>query len=174
MVLIKSEQIKVGLQKSFCKGNKASTVCYGCRVTSDGNVLAYPSEAIYVIHIFDRFAADDSLKRFDLLVQLDVFFPTGEEIWSKETISKILSNEKYFGNVVLGKTEVKDGVQVKTTDFGSQIFIKGHHPTIISKELFELVQKEKKRRATLVKDRLRGAKWVLPESYHRKSIFRPD
>ena len=31
-------------------------------------------------------------------------------------ISKLLENEKYVGDAVLGKTQVKDGVQIKVFD----------------------------------------------------------
>lgn len=59
---------------------------------------------------------------------------------------KILNNEKYLGDVVLGKTQVRDGVQVENTGSNAKTVLKGHHPAIISKDLFELVQKEKGRR----------------------------
>mgnify|MGYP007113401408 CR=1 FL=1 len=54
----KSEQIKAGLRKSFQTGEsaKASTVCYGYKVTSEGKLVAYPTEAIIVFHIFERIA----------------------------------------------------------------------------------------------------------------------
>ena len=109
--------------------------------------MVYPAEAIYVFHIFERFAAGDSLGKIsDSLARMDVPSPTGKEIWSKETISKILNNEKYLGDVVLGKTQFKNGVQIKNDDLNSKTVIMGHHPTIITNELFELVQMEKKRR----------------------------
>ncbi len=149
MDMTRSEQIRAGLQKSFRSGKsaKSSTVCYGYRVTAKGDLMVYPAEAIYVFHIFERFAAGDSLGKISAsLAQMNVPSPTGKEVWSKETISKILNNEKYLGDVVLGKTQVKDRVQVKTADSESKTLMKDHHPAIISKELFELVQKEKKRR----------------------------
>ena len=149
MDMTKSDQIKAGLQKSFRSGKsaKASTVCYGYRVTAKGDLMVYPAEAIYVFHIFERFAAGDSLGKIsDSLARMDVPSPTGKEIWSKETISKILNNEKYLGDVVLGKTQFKNGVQIKNDDLNSKTVIMGHHPAIITNELFELVQMEKKRR----------------------------
>ncbi len=145
----RSEQIKAGLQKSFRSGKsaKASTVCYGYRITAEGNLMIYPAEAIYVFHIFERFAAGDSLGKISaLLARKDVLSPTGKDIWSKETISKILNNEKYLGDVVLGKTQIRDGVQVENADADTKTVMRGHHPAIISKDLFELVQKEKQRR----------------------------
>ena len=117
MDMTRSKQIKAGLQKSFRNGKsaKASTVCYGYRVTAKDDLIVYPPEDIYVFHIFERFAAGDSLGKISAsLARMDVPSPTGKEIWSKETISKILNNEKYLGNVVLGKTQSQNGVQVKT------------------------------------------------------------
>ncbi len=55
-------------------------------------------------------------------------------------------NEKYLGDVVLGKTQIRDGVQVENVDADTKTVMRGHHPAIISKNLFELVQKEKWRR----------------------------
>ena len=145
----RSEQIKAGLQKSFRSGksSKASIVCYGYRIDSKGKLKIHPNEATYVVYIFERFAAGDSLGKIsDGLFLMDVPSPTGKEIWSKETISKILSNEKYAGDVILGKTQVKNGIQVKTTDLSTKTTLTNHHPAIISKELFDSVQKEKSRR----------------------------
>lgn len=100
-----------------------------------------------MVYIFESFAAGDSLgKVSDALFLMDIPSPTGKEIWRKETISNILNIEKYAGDVVLGKTQVRDGVQVKITDPAIKITLKDHHPSIISKELFDRVQKEKKRR----------------------------
>ena len=145
----RSEQIKAGLRKSFRSGksSKASTVCYGYRIDSKGKLKIHPNEATHVVYIFERFAAGDSLGKIsDSLARMDVPSPTGKEIWSKETISKILNNEKYLGDVVLGKTQFKNGVQIKNDDLNSKTVIMGHHPAIITNELFELVQMEKKRR----------------------------
>ncbi len=149
MDMTRSGQIKAGLQKSFRSGKsaKASTVCYGYRVTTEGDLIVYPAEAIYVFHIFDRFAAGDSLDKISAsLARMDVPSPTGKDIWSKETISKILNNEKYLGDVILGKTQFISGIQVKNNDLNTKTVMMNHHPAIITKKLYELVQMEKKRR----------------------------
>ena len=152
MELTRSDKIKAGLQRSFQSGKsaKASIVCYGYRVDSKGKLQTYSAEAAHVLYIFERFAAGDSLGKIsDALFLMDIPSPTGKEIWSKETISKILSNEKYTGNVTLGKTQVKNGVQVKTIDLSTKTTLTNHHSAIISKELFDSVQKEKSRRHRL-------------------------
>lgn len=150
MDMTRSERIRAGLQKSFRSGKspKASTVCYGYRVDSKGNLKICPEEAPHVVYIFECFAAGDSLGKISTaLSQMDVFSPTGKEIWSKETISKILRNEKYVGDVVLGKTKTNDGIQIKVVEPDFQVLMESHHPAIVSRELFELVQYERKRRS---------------------------
>lgn len=150
MELTKSEQIRAGLQKSFQSGAsaKASTVCYGYRLTSSGKLIVYPTEAVIVFYIFERFKAGDSLGKISAaLADLEIVSPTGKATWSRETISKILANEKYVGDVILGKTQVVGGVQVKSFDAESQVCMKDHHPAIIPRELFDAVQKEKHKRS---------------------------
>ena len=66
--------------------------------------------------------------------------PTGRERWSRETISKILKNEKYTGNVMLQKTYVGDvfsGKQSRNIGQMDRYMIHEHHPTIVSREIFE-------------------------------------
>ncbi len=150
MEMTKSEQIRAGLQKSFQSGlsAKASTVCYGYRLASSGDLLVYPTEAVIVFYIFERFEAGDSLGKISaVLADMNIVSPTGKATWSRETISKLLANEKYVGDVILGKTQALDGVQVKSCDAGSQVLMKNHHPAIIPRELFDAVQKEKRKRS---------------------------
>lgn len=149
MDLTKSEQIRAGLQKSFQSGSsaKALTVCYGYRLTSSGELIIYPTEAVIVFYIFERFEAGDSYGKIsNALADMEIVSPSGKAAWSRETISKLLANEKYVGDVILGKTQVVDGVQVKSSDAGSQIRMKNYHPAIIPHELFDAVQKEKRKR----------------------------
>ena len=149
MELTKSEQSRAGLQKSFQSGTsaKASTVCYGYKVSRAGELVIDPTEADTVLFIFHHFMNGDSLGKIsEALACKGITSPTGRATWSRETISKLLINEKYVGDVVLGKTNVVDGVQVKSHDASKQILMKAHHPAIISHELFNAVQQEKRKR----------------------------
>lgn len=150
MELTKSEQIRAGLQKSFQSGisAKASTVCYGYKTTRTGELVIDPIEANIVLFIFHRFMNGDSLGKIsNALARMDIVSPTGKDIWSRETISKLLANEKYVGDVVLGKTYAIDGIQVKSHDASKQVLMRAHHPAIISHELFNAVQQEKRKRS---------------------------
>ncbi len=150
MEMTKSEQIRAGLQRSFQRGSsaKASTICYGYQLTPSGELAVYPMEAVIVFYIFERFEAGDSYGKISAaLADMEIASPTGKAAWSRETISKILENEKYVGDVILGKTQVIDGVQVKSSDAGGQVRMRNHHPAIIPRELFDAVQKEKRKRS---------------------------
>lgn len=150
MEMSKSEQIRAGLQKSFQSGTsaKASTVCYGYKVTQSGELVIDSAEAKIVTFIFHQFMNGSSFGKIsNALAHMGVSSPTGKATWSRETISKLLANEKYVGDVVLGKTNVIDGVQVKSHDASKQILMRAHHPAIISHELFHAVQQQKQKRS---------------------------
>ena len=150
MELTKSEQIRAGLQRSFQSGTsaKASTVCYGYKVSCTGELVIDPTEANIVLFVFHHFMNGDSLGKIsDTLARMGIVSPTGRATWSRETISKLLANEKYIGDVILGKTNVVDGVQVKSHDASKQVLMRAHHPAIISHELFNAVQREKRKRS---------------------------
>ncbi|WP_366939688.1 recombinase family protein [uncultured Oscillibacter sp.] len=68
--------------------------------------------------------------------------PTGKAHWRRKTISKLPRNEKYVGDVLLQKTFVEDlffGKQVKTQGELEKFLIHEHHPAIVSRDLFEIV-----------------------------------
>ena len=107
-----------------------------------------PAEADTVLFIFHHFMNGDSLGKIsDALARKGIVSPTGKAKWSRETIAKLLANEKYVGDVVLGKTNVVAGVQVKSHDASEQVLMRAHHPAIISRELFNAVQWEKFKRS---------------------------
>ena len=145
MNMTKCELIKAGLRRSFQTGEsgKASPVCYGYKVTSKGKLVAHSPQTIITFHIF---ADEDNLRKMAAsLACMKVKSPTGKGLQTRETISKILSNEKYVGDMILGKTQVQNGVQVKMVDHTSQIVKNGYHEPIIDREIFDRVQEMKGR-----------------------------
>lgn len=100
MEMTKSDQIRAGLQKSFQSGTsaKASTVCYGYKVSRAGELVIDPAEARTVLFIYHRFINGDSLGKISgALARKSIASPTGKATWSRETISRLLENEKYVG-----------------------------------------------------------------------------
>ncbi len=110
----KLEQITDGLRKSFrsadCK--MANRTCYGYDTAEDGELTINETEATIVRWIFSRYLAGDSLGKIATgLEKQGVSSPSGKAKWSREAISKLLSNEKYTGSVLLQKTVSYCGIQ---------------------------------------------------------------
>lgn len=70
---------------------------------------------------------------------------TGNPIWSDSHILKILKNEKYVGDLVQKKTFTPDYLShAKKYNRGEEdlVILRDHHEPIVSRELWDLVQKE--------------------------------
>jgi len=80
--------------------------------------------------------------------------PTGKDKWCKRSIESILANEKYTGNVVVGKTYNKGFPETeRVTNKGEKdkYIIVGCNPEIITEEIFKKVQEEKAKRSNIIK-----------------------
>lgn len=145
----KSEQTKQGLRKSFESGmsKKASVVCYGYERDKNDSLIINEAEANVVRTIYAGYLKGLSLgKIVDLLLCKGIISPSGKEKWNRETVDKILSNEKYTGSVMLGKSIYEDGKQI-STDIADRVIYEHSHPAIIPRELYDIVQMEKQKRS---------------------------
>jgi hypothetical protein len=110
---------------------------------ADRQVVIDESDAEIVRKMFEMRASGYSLGTIsNWLYESKIPSPTGKARWSRETISKLLRNEKYTGDVLLQKTFVEDlfsGKQAKNKGELEKFLIHEHHPAIISRELFEIV-----------------------------------
>ncbi len=63
-------------------------------------------------------------------------------IWHKTTVRRILEDERYTGVYIMGKREVTEvgGHHVRLKEESQWVKIPGHHPAIVSREMFEEVQ----------------------------------
>ena len=76
---------------------------------------------------------------------------TGLLKWTTNDINRIIANEKYMGDALLQKTYTVDCLTKKRIpNDGSipQYYIEDNHEAIVSKEIYNLAQKEKARRRT--------------------------
>ena len=141
-----SKNIKWGISKGFQSGKSgyADFSCFGYRRSRDGHLEINELEADIVRKIFELRVSDRSLNEIsDWLYSERVPSPTGKEHWSRETISKILKNGKYTGDVILQKTFVSDvfsGKQSRNVGQMNRYMIHEHHPAIVSKEVFDMVK----------------------------------
>jgi len=140
-----SRSIKWGIKRGFENGTSgyAEFVCFGYKRGDDGKLAIDEPDAEIVRKIFEMRASGHSLGAIaNWLYENEIPSPTGKARWSRETISKLLRNEKYIGDVLLQKTFVKDlfsGKQIKNQGELAKFLIQEHHPAIVGRELFELV-----------------------------------
>ena len=116
----------------------------------DGEPRIVEEEARVVRKIYQLFLDGESyaaiVKR---LTDEGVLSPSCRLVWSPGSVRKILTNEKYKGDEMLGKTYVADYLtkQVKVNHGERErAYIRDAHDAIISPEVFDRVQKEIEKR----------------------------
>ncbi|MCM3800013.1 recombinase family protein [Caldibacillus thermoamylovorans] len=140
----RSENIKWGYRRHAAQGTSKlyNRKCYGYENDTAGELIIKKDEAKNVRLIFELYLRGLSIigiKRE--LEKRGIKTPTGKEKWSKRTIDVMLSNEKYIGLVRL----------LNAGENQEHYVSENNHPAIISKEQFEAVQIEKKKRSNVVK-----------------------
>jgi DNA invertase Pin-like site-specific DNA recombinase len=148
-----SQRVKAGQKISFQNG-----VYYG-----SGNVMGYDrigkdavineEQAEVVKLIFKLFLDGYGTQKINYeLEKRGIPTATGLKTWSFATISRMLQNPFYCGTVVYRKEYTPDFLeQKKKKNKGEveQIIVEGKHTPIISKEVFEQVQKIIKSHSTI-------------------------
>ena len=119
---------------------------------ADGKPEIDPEQANTVRRIYDRFLAGDSLQQIANGLTADgIPTPMGRTVWQASVVQSILSNEKYKGDALLGKTYVEDCISKKVkVNAGErpQYYVENNHPAIIDAATFSRVQEELARRAS--------------------------
>ena len=124
----------------------------GYRRGADGKPEIDPEQANTVRRIYDRFLAGDSLQQIANGLTADgIPTPMSRTVWQASVVQSILSNEKYKGDALLGKTYVEDCISKKVrVNAGErpQYYVENNHPAIIDAATFARVQEELARRAS--------------------------
>ena len=112
-----------------------------------------PEQAAIVRKIFHMYLEGNSIGRIRKWLNdnsIETKRGTGE--WNKSTVSGILRNEKYKGDVLLQKSYTVDYLTktiARNKGEVTQYYIENNHEGIVSREIFDMVQDELKRRASL-------------------------
>ena len=131
----KSEDIKWGLRKSFKNSDSKyyQRICYGYTHDQYGKLIIHEKQAEIVRSIYEMAASGVSLARISAHLE-DMDIPSPRGVWSKETLRKILLNEKYKGCVTLQKTLVENYLehrQIKNTGQLDMFYMDYNHAAII-------------------------------------------
>jgi len=131
--------------------------CFGYYTDKNGDLQVNEDEATVVRSIFHMYLDGESLVGIIRRLEANgTKTATGKDKWSNNTLDKLLSNEKYCGDVVIFKSY--SSVQLSPEKTKTRKENKGeferymcisNHPAIITKEKFEAVQAEKARRSNI-------------------------
>lgn len=147
----KSENIKFGIHQRMRSGKAVLNHTRFLVYTKDetGKLVVVPKEAEIVRKIFSLYLDGNRVRKIKrYLEENGIKTVTGKTKWSTSTIDRILSNEKYMGNLLLQKIYTPDfltGKQKKNCGEQSMFLVENAHEAIVSKEIFEEVQRRKNR-----------------------------
>ena len=123
----------------------------GYRRGEDGKPEIDPEQAVTVRLIYDWFLSGKSLPQIAKeLTESGIPTPMGRTVWQPSVVQSILSNEKYKGDALLGKTYIVDCIsKKKCVNAGERVqyYVENNHPAIIDAATFDRVQEELARRA---------------------------
>ena len=148
-----SHNVAWGKAQSAKEGNVFFTYksFLGYRKGADGKPEIDPEQAAIVRSIYEQFLAGKSMQDIaNELTGQGVPTPSGKSKWQATVIRSILSNEKYKGDALRGKTYIEDCISKKVrvnTGERPQYYIENNHPAIIDSATFGRVQEELARRA---------------------------
>lgn len=167
-----SERTQFGVIQSMKKGVAFGNIVYGYDYVRDEitgkktKLVINEEEAKVVRQIFNSYLNEGKgayLIAKDLKEKgVKIKRPRNKEEstnWRNGTILDILKNEKYVGDLKQRKTYTVDYLEhIKKQNKGEveYIYIKNHHPPIISRELFDKVQVELKRRSDMYSQKNRS------------------
>lgn len=147
----KSENIKFGIHQRMRSGKAVlnHTRFLGYTKDETGKLVVVPKEAEIVRKIFSLYLDGNRVRKIKrYLEENGIKTVTGKTKWSTSTIDRILSNEKYMGNLLLQKIYTPDfltGKQKKNCGEQSMFLVENAHEAIVSKEIYEEVQRRKNR-----------------------------
>lgn len=135
----KSAAVKWSFETAFQNGTSGfyNRPCYGYKKDKEGKMVIDPDKAEVVRLIFKMHEEKCSLRNIAAeLTKRKIKTPRGKDTWKFETVRRILKNEKYYGDVVLQKTYIKNyfaGNQVTNKGEYPQYEYKNHHEAIVEK-----------------------------------------
>ena len=144
-----SEDVKFGMRRRMESGKTLlnHTQFLGYTKGEDGELQIIPEEAKIVRKIFDLYLQGNGVRKIKrYLEDHRIKTVTGKAEWSTSTIDRMLSNEKYIGQVLMQKTYTPDfltGKQKKNAGQLAKYLVEDAHEPIIDKETFEKVQRMK-------------------------------
>ncbi|MEN1969196.1 recombinase family protein [Lentibacillus sp. N15] len=148
-----SSNVKKGLKMKMQRGELVGFQgCLGYDYhPEDKSITVNEKEAEIVRYIFQRYVegAGGSVISKEL-ENLGYKTKRGTPTWAESTVLGIIKNEKYKGDILLGKTFTVDPISKRRLEnYGEedQFYLRNHHEPIISAEIFDKAEEIRLRRS---------------------------
>ncbi len=148
-----SENCKWAIRKRFEQGIPRVNLkqLNGYEKGENGEWVIQQEQARAVRFIYESYVQGAPVETIrEKLDGMKITHSGGSDVWNVNTISSILQNEKYMGDVLLQKYYTPDFLNhqsVRNKGALPSYYVRDHHPAIVSRELWEQAQQERKRRS---------------------------
>lgn len=150
-----SENVRWSFQKKFQQGKPHCPTAFflGYDKDSKGNLVINEKQAETVRRIYKEFLEGNGAAKIASNLSRDKMKTgRGKTKWTSNSVYRILRNEKYCGDVLMQKRVTVDFLthkRVPNKGHQPQYFIEDHHPAIITKDDWNMVQIELDRRCMM-------------------------
>lgn len=122
---------------------------YGYRMTRDNKLVIVPEEAEVVRWIFDMYISGSGSPAIAKILNEAGIRNIKDLTWKPKGILRLLDNEKYMGDAMMGKSVNVQGIKRSNIDgsLGERFYIEDAHEGIISKEAYYLAKDRRKRQS---------------------------
>lgn len=122
---------------------------YGLRLTAENELEIVPEEAAIVRYMYESYLGGNGSKRIaDALNEAGITTREGVK-WSAARIVELIKNEKYKGDVIMGKEVERLGERHKNRngEYGPRYLMEDTHEAIVTKEMWNEAQQIMKSRS---------------------------
>ena len=115
---------------------------YGYRMTKDNTLEIVPEEAAVIRRIYEMYVGGAGCCAIADTLNDEGYRASGGNIWQHQVILAILTNEKYMGDAMMGKSVYHLGIKHNNMDgtYGKRYYMEDTHEGIVSKELWYKAQ----------------------------------
>lgn len=157
MAQAESENISANVRWGIRQRMKSGTFAFRYNILgygkgADGQPEIVHEEAEHIQTIYRMYLDGSSLDQIKAYLERNkILTAQGSEVWSKQIIQNILTNERYCGDMLLQKTFTENPITKKVKKNRGEMakyLISNNHPAIIDRDTYKLVQMEVARRAS--------------------------
>ena len=148
-----SQNVKMGLQMKMKRGELIGfNGCYGYDYHTEGKSITVNEEEAEIVRmIYDMYlegyGTTTIAKR---LMELGIKNKKGEVSWHTHGVMGMIKNEKYKGDILLGKTFTTDPISKRRlANMGeeNQYYLRDHHEPIVSREIWDKAEEIRMKRS---------------------------